>query len=744
MVASVMNSVQPYKLGILSDDIALSLLAQYALEEENFNKHPLLESIGQGIVKKCDGLPLALLTLGRVLKTKGIDDVKWDELLKSEIWSSEDDGSDILPALKLSYYHLPSHIKQVFAYCSMFPKDYDFEKNKLILLWMAQGFLSQTKGKNQPMESLGCKYFEELVARSFFQPLGNDESRYKMHDLINDLATSVAGEFFFRLDKNMDLNRNNDAYEKFRHFSFIRQQPVSKDKKYKELHKTRCLRTFLLVSGGWGGLENIGSVLTLENVTAELLPRLHFLRVLSLTNYSITMVPHSIGCLKHLRYLNFSETEIPQIPEEVSKLYNLQSLLVRGCGNLFTMPVSFVKLINLRHLDMTHTPSLKKLPLGIGGLTSLQTLFKVVIQDNNGLKISELRGLKDLQGVLSIEGLEKAIDPTEAKDAELHQKKGLDELTLTWGDAAINEHDVIEKLRPHSKLKTLCLDGYRGMKFPSWLGDPSFDGSTELVLNECNCVVLPTLEHLTSLRKLGIYRCSKLESIEGRKEVVNGGSSIMGSLRQVNVIGCDALESYYCPSSVESLVIWGCHSMKSLSFSKLHEEDLPSSSNLKNLEVKDCKDIKSYLLSLTSLEEMFIWTCPSMEDLYPSCGGLWPPNLRELSIGELKKPMSKWGLQNYPSSLVRLVLYGSNSGVVSFGTEEQDYNNTRSSCFLLPPSLTYLDIIDFEEVESVLEVLQNLPHLEELHISGCPKLKHVPKTSSSLRVYVCGRNIDTS
>uniref|UniRef100_UPI001CB93B3C putative disease resistance RPP13-like protein 1 n=1 Tax=Erigeron canadensis TaxID=72917 RepID=UPI001CB93B3C len=360
-VALVMNSVHRHNLGVLSDEVALSLFAQYALAEQNFNKHPSLKPIAQGIVNKCDGLPLALVTTGRVLQTKGIDVVEWEALLNSEIWGSHDE-SGILPALKLSYYHLPPHLKQVFAYCSMFPKKTEFEKKKLILLWMAQGFLSQPDGNKQPMESLGNKYFKELLARSFFRPIANDESLFTMHDLLNDLAASVARDFFFRLDDNMDLNDRIIDFKKFRHFSFI-DEKVAEQTKFKELHRVRCLRTFLLLSIPWQIPK------TPNRIILELLPKLELVRVLSLSDCLITVVPESVGSLKHLRYLNFSNTHIQRIPEQVSELYNLQSLLVCGCLYLSSLPVSLVKLKNLRHLDMTHTRSLKKLPLGMVGLT---------------------------------------------------------------------------------------------------------------------------------------------------------------------------------------------------------------------------------------------------------------------------------------------------------------------------------------------------------------------------------------
>ncbi|XP_071720701.1 putative disease resistance protein RGA3 [Rutidosis leptorrhynchoides] len=416
-VASVMDGVERHNLGLLSDEDALSLLAKSALNEHNFDK--------------CKGLPLALIAIGRVLKGKGIDEYEWDKLLKSEIWSSNDGGSDILPALKLSYYDLPLHLKKLFAYCSLFPKDYLFNKNKLVLLWMAEGFLSQSKGSSNTMESLGHQYFEDLLSKSFFQHSSIKKSKYIMHDLMNDLAISVAGEFFFMLDYKKNANGRNEAFDKIRHFSFL--DPDEEFITFKELHRSRRLRTFLPV----GSYSH-----TSDHVLVKLLPRLQLLRVLSFNSCSIEKVPESIGGLKHLRYLNFSETKIEDVPEQVGELYNLQTLLVCDCHRLSRLPVSFAKLIKLRHLDMSNTPKLEKTPLGIGGLTSLQTLTLVFIKQANGFKISDLEGLVNLEGHLSIKGLQEVTDLQQAIDANLEGKKGLVSLEMEWGDEFDNSRNL--------------------------------------------------------------------------------------------------------------------------------------------------------------------------------------------------------------------------------------------------------------------------------------------------------------
>ncbi|KAI3697378.1 hypothetical protein L6452_30356 [Arctium lappa] len=952
-VTSVMDSVQAYPLEVLSNEAALSLFAQHALGEQNFDKHPRLKLHGEGIVYKCGRLPLALMTLGRVLR-KRENDEEWKELLNNEIWNLPNE-SQILPALRLSYYDLPSHLKQLFAYCCLFPKDYIFDKDELVLLWMAEGFLQESNA-NKSMESFGREYFEELKSRSFFQHLANDESRYTMHGLINDLATSVAGEFFFRLDDKMD----NEASEKLHHFSFIRQH-YGVYRKFRALQRATRLRTFLSISlsnriGSWG------SFFLSNKVLVELLPQLRFIRVLSLTDYSIKEVPQSIGCFKHMRYLNFSRTDITYLPNEVSDLYNLQSLLVCGCNELESLPDSFVKLKNLRHLDISDTRLLNKIPLGIGRLMSLQTLSKVIIEEANGFKISELKGLVHLQGQLYIKGLHNVRNGIEAKEANLQQKKGLDDLEMEWTNDfdvsrnEMNEYEVLEGLMPHSNLRNLKICFYGGTKFPSWVGNISFFWLTHFTLHGCrSCTYLPTLGHLSSLRKLfvesmngvntigsellgptnsclgiafpslevlefkdmqgwekwstsgtvgsfpclreiSIVNCPKLAEVnidlipslrilyiggcseEVLRSMVGVSSSIvrltmwdikgltqlhgevlkqlealedlhitwcnelrylwesdseackflvslrklevkfckklvssgekevdsrvsMESIREVIFHGCERLERYICPNSIERmkilkcplmtlltfpelqdvpstlkflsidkcenleeswllnnflssleiLIIWSCANLNSRSFSEgrfVHLttlqiwncdniESIPDEGFgfiplfcLRYLRIYKCKNLKSFphehLQSLTSLEDMWIHDCPSMAYSFP-CGS-WPPNLRSLRIGCLKKPMSEWGQQNYPTSLVELYLYGGkNSGVVSFAKPEdvRNSNNTTSSTFLLPPSLTSLEIKGFMDVES----RSTRETASFTFISKCEKL---PKTGEKM------------
>ncbi|KAL0464468.1 UNVERIFIED_CONTAM: putative disease resistance RPP13-like protein 1 [Sesamum latifolium] len=151
-----------YHMKLLTDDDCLSLLAQHA--RTSFDEKTELKEVGFLLVKKCKGLPLAAKTLGGLLRCKETKQ-EWQDVLNSKIWDLPEENN-ILPVLRLSYHHLPSHLKHLFAYCSIFPKDYEFDKNELVLLWMGEGFLEQPNARKRK-EDLGLEYFNELLSRSF-------------------------------------------------------------------------------------------------------------------------------------------------------------------------------------------------------------------------------------------------------------------------------------------------------------------------------------------------------------------------------------------------------------------------------------------------------------------------------------------------------------------------------------------------------------------------------------------------
>ncbi|KAJ4962585.1 hypothetical protein NE237_022524 [Protea cynaroides] len=145
--------------GLLEED-CWALFKQRAFsmgKEENVD----FVMIGNDIVKKCGGVPLATKALRSLMHFKHTK-TEWLFVRNIEIWDlPKDKESTILPDLRLSYNHLPSHLRQFFTYCSIFPKGYRIKKEQLIHLWMANGSIP-SKG-NLELKDIGNEIFNELL-----------------------------------------------------------------------------------------------------------------------------------------------------------------------------------------------------------------------------------------------------------------------------------------------------------------------------------------------------------------------------------------------------------------------------------------------------------------------------------------------------------------------------------------------------------------------------------------------------
>ncbi|CAL5380207.1 unnamed protein product [Camellia sinensis] len=708
-VASIMGTVQNHLLQHLSNDDCWSVFEQHAFGNRSMDADPNLVFIGRKIVEKCKGLPLAARTLGGLLRCKERDN-EWEVVLNSKIWDLTEQGNEIPPALRLSYHHLPSHLKRCFAYCSILPKDYEFEEMELVFLWMAEGLLQQQNGKKR-MEDLGVQYFHELQSRSFFQPSNGGESlKFVMHDLINDLAQSVAGYTCFKLEDKLKDQEQCTKLKSARHSSYMQSEfdAIKKFETFYKAENVRSLRTFLPLS-----LSKYKHCCLTSKVPLDLLPKMKRLRVLSLNGYQICdeLIPKSIGDLKHLRYLNFSYTNIKTVPESLGTLYNLQTLMLRGCPELKKLPADMGNLINLRHLNMIDSNSLEEMPQGIDKLTSLQTLSNFIVMKDNGFRIRELGNLIHLGGKLCISGIENVVDPLDARGVCLNDKQGIDVLTMVWSSESLDglrnemvETKVLDILQPHKKLEELYIRGYHGTRFPIWIGDPLFSNMVCMKLQNCkNCTSLPPLGQLPSLKDL---------HIEGMSAVKHVGCEFYGQhcvkpfplLKTLCFENMSEWEDWYIFgidkrvqtfSRVSKLSIKKCPKLVGM---------LPSNLPcLKTLEIINCSQLlveasSLVLPSLTSLSMSDVWL-PSLLVLLETCNVLEPSSLTGLNISNVSIPESLCNPSIDDEVMLANAMSKNLSSVTSLSIEKIQ------KLALLPKWLT-----------------QGLKGLKELKISGCNEL----------------------
>ncbi|KAJ9685558.1 hypothetical protein PVL29_017555 [Vitis rotundifolia] len=673
-VASIMRTTPSHHLSELSDEHCWSVFADLAFENITPDARQNLEPIGRQIFKKCKGLPLAAKTLGGLLRSKH-DENAWKNMLNSEIWDLPAEQSSILPALHLSYHYLPTILKQCFAYCSIFPKDHEFRKEQLILLWVAQGLVGGLK-RGEIMEEVGETCFRNLLSRSFFQQSARDKSLFVMHDLIHDLAQFICGNFCFKLE----VGKQSSISKKARHLSYIREE-FDVSKKFDPLHETNNLRTFLPL----GMPRDASTCYLADKVLHDLLPTVRSLRVLSLSHYNITHLPDSFGNLKHLRYLDLSYTAIKELPKSIGALLNLQSLMLSNCGSLTELPSEIGELINLRHFDISET-NIEGMPIGINRLKDLRRLSTFVVVKNGGARICELRDLSCLGGALSILNLQNVVHATDALEANLKDKKDLEDLVFSWDPNAIvgdsdNQTRVLEWLQPHNKLKRLTIEYYCGVKFPNWLGDSSFMNLVSLEIKNCkNCLSLPPLGQLKSLKDLCIVKMDGVQKV-GTEFYRNGsGSSFKPFVSLVTLVFREMLEWEE----------WVCS-----------EVEFPC---LKELHIVQCPKLKGDIPKhLPHLTELAITECGQLMDSPPML-----PSIDQLRLDKFDDAIFRNAVNL--SSLTCLAA----SNICRIPVELQHLH-----------SLVELYLVDCQDLIELPPVLHKLISLKRLVIKKCPNLSSV-------------------
>ncbi|XP_030963397.1 putative disease resistance protein RGA4 [Quercus lobata] len=593
-VANIVQTMKPYFLRGLSEHEVWLLFKKMAFENGEEPKNPIIKSIGMEIIEKCRGVPLAIRSIGSLLYFKNPEkdwlSFKDNELLKV---------TNILQTLKLSYDHLPSYLKQCFTYCCLFPKDYKIHKITLIKMWIAQGFI-RSSSLDQCLEDIGHEYFMDLLWRSFFQEVEEDQRgnilQFKMHDLMYDLAKSIAAS-----DSTISYLQEEDIHEKTLHVSFDKTIlsswgiPISS-------YEARRIRTFHLL----GGSRYLDKRLD-ESTCDAIVSSFKFIRLLDLHDMKIESIPSSIGELRHLRYLDVSYNPIYMLPSSITRLHNLQTLRLFEC-NIKELPIDINKLVNLTHIDgelhLTH------MPRGLGQLTKLQTLLQFVMSRNSSLDfkhhggLKELNGLNKLRGTLEIKGLRHGKEAaSESKDSNMKEKIHLQDLTLSWRKEEVDESNVgyneesLEALLPHgplSNLQLLYLNGYGGLRFPSAIS--SLSNLVEFSLYACNkCQHLPPLDQFHSLKTLYLYKMNDLEYISEREN--NGefsDSSFLPSLEQLTIQHCPNLKGWW--------------QRQRDSVEEFHNHSLPSFPHLSNLLIQECPKLISLPL-FPYLEELVLDKC---------------------------------------------------------------------------------------------------------------------------------------
>ncbi|BAT12140.1 Os10g0568600, partial [Oryza sativa Japonica Group] len=370
-----------------------------------------LEDVMENILKRCGGLPLAIVSIASVLAgytSPGSKD-KWESIYKSigSHMESNPTLEGMRQILALNYNHLPHELKGCMMYFSIFPEDYEVNKNRLLWRWIAEGLVTEKRGLS--LMEVAESYLDDLVNRNMIQLREDIEyywkaQMYRVHDMFlevmvsksleSNFASLLGGQYatmsYDRI-RRLSIQGDDDRLENAEQPRKNTAASAGVDDGILDLEHVRSLSMFQHT--GKKLLDQLGKfrllrVLDLEGFKGALtkdhmgyICRLYLLSFLSLKGIEVEEVPSEIGKLEHLQTLDVRQTSVRGLPDTVTKLYKLERLQIsyNGDANLmWKLPLELKKMKMLREVGFSVLGNHLQVAQDVGELDHLQEMVVYV------------------------------------------------------------------------------------------------------------------------------------------------------------------------------------------------------------------------------------------------------------------------------------------------------------------------------------------------------------------------------
>lgn len=368
---------------------------------------PHLKDVSAQILRKCGGLPLAIVSVGAILANKTHTK---DEFGRYGLeWQANSQLEVMKQVIKLSYSDLPAHLKACLLYLSIFPENHEIEITRLVRRWIAEGFISEHRGTST--EEIARNYINDLIGRNLIQPtqLNHDVTPRScaLHPVIHEFIVCKAMEDNFVAlvhAEQQDVTPGNRTVRRLSLLNSGKSDQAVAQIDGTKVSRARSITVFAHTCG------------------TPRLNELSVLRVLDLEGCEGPLCLDGLCKLLLLRYLNLKGTDISQLPAQIGDLKCLETLDVRTT-KVKELPLSILSLENLTHLLTGNA----KLPTGISKMKSVLTL-----SCSNVGKSATVNIIQEIGEMASLRELELFCDVTQMpgdKKQVVFQCGGLRSLT---------------------------------------------------------------------------------------------------------------------------------------------------------------------------------------------------------------------------------------------------------------------------------------------------------------------------
>ncbi|KAH9771351.1 Disease resistance protein SUMM2 [Citrus sinensis] len=560
-VCGRMEDRRMFKVACLSDEDAWELFRE-KVGEETIESHHSIPELAQTVAKECDGLPLALITIGRAMAYKKTPE-EWRyaiEVLRRSASEFEGLGKEVYPLLKFSYDCLPNDaIRSCFLYCCLYPEDYSIYKRDLIDCWICEGFLDEAKFGTQ---NQGYHIVTTLVRACLLEEVEDDQ--VKMHDVIRDMALWITCE----------IEKEKEGFLVYAG-SGLTEAPA-------DVRGWEMVRRLSLMRNSIDNLPTVPTcphLLTLflndnelTTITDDFFQSMPCLTVLKMSDIRmLQQLPMGISKLVSLQLLDISNTEVEELPEELKALVNLKCLNLDWTDVLVEVPQQLLSNFSrLRVLRMFATgirsvygrfsswyENVAEELLGLKHLEVLEITFRSFEAYQTFLSSQKLRSCTQAPFLYKFDR-EESIDVADL--ANLEQLNTLYFRSCGWsGGLKIDYKDMVQKSRQPYVFRSL----------------------DKITVSSCR-----NLKHLTflvfapNLKSISVTHCDDME------EIISAGE--FDDIPEMTGI----ISSPF--AKLQHLELWGLKSLKSIYWKPL---PLP---RLKELEVEDCHSLKKLPLDSNS------------------------------------------------------------------------------------------------------------------------------------------------